>query len=118
MTGLDPAMFDLFREEVRGHVATLSRGLLEVEADPTNPTRIEPLMRAAHSIKGACRIVQIELGVRLSHLMEDALVAAQQGKVRLTPHHIDVLLKGVDLLAGLSTLTPDSTTTWESARHH
>ena len=40
-------------------------------------------MRAAHSIKGACRIVSIDLGVRLSHVMEDALVAAQRGKIRL-----------------------------------
>ena len=107
MTGIDPAMFELFREEVRSHAATLARGLLDVESDPTNPTRIEPLMRAAHSIKGACRIVGIDLGVRLAHVMEDALVAAQHGKIRLTPGDIDALLKGGDVLASLGDLTPD-----------
>ena len=106
MTGIDPAMFELFREEVRSHAATLARGLLDVEADPANPTRIEPLMRAAHSIKGACRIVGIDTGVRLAHVMEDALVAAQHGKIRLTPGDIDALLKGSDLLASLGELTP------------
>ena len=115
MTGIDPAMFELFREEVRSHAATLARRLLDVESDPTNPTRIEPLMRAAHSIKGACRIVGIDLGVRLAHVMEDALVAAQRGTIRLTPDDIDALLKGDDVLATLSDLTPDSAADWGSA---
>jgi two-component system sensor histidine kinase and response regulator WspE len=115
MIGTDPGMFDLFREEVRAHADTLAQGLLEVEADPANPARIEPLMRAAHSIKGACRIVGIELGVRLSHVMEDALVAVQEGKTRLTPHDIDVLLKGSDLLAGLAEVTPAAADEWEAA---
>src|SRR5207253_1490637 len=83
--------------------------------DPANPTRIEPLMRAAHSIKGASRIVGIELGVRLSHVMEDALVAAQHGKIRLTPADIDALLKGADLLTSMAELTPDTIGAWEAA---
>ncbi len=112
MNGIDPGMFDLFREEVRSHSDTLSRGLLDVEADPGNPTRIEPLMRAAHSIKGACRIVGIDLGVRLSHVMEDALVAAQNGHIRLAPPDIDTLLRGADLLSGLAELTPSSVAEW------
>ncbi|HEV3436188.1 MAG TPA: Hpt domain-containing protein, partial [Gemmata sp.] len=107
MIDLDPSMFELFREEVRTHADTLSRGLLDTEADPGNPSRIEPLMRAAHSIKGASRIVGIELGVRLAHVMEDALVAAQHGKIRLTPADVDILLQGADVLAGLAELTPE-----------
>ncbi|HJZ56297.1 MAG TPA: Hpt domain-containing protein, partial [Gemmataceae bacterium] len=104
MTGIDPGMFELFREEVRAHTDTLGRGLLDLEADPGNPNRIEPLMRAAHSVKGAARIVGIEPAVRLAHVMEDALVAAQAGKVRITPADIDTLLKGADLLGGLAGL--------------
>src|SRR5262245_36435576 len=114
MSAIDPGMFELFREEVRAHAAVLSHGLLEVEADPSNAAKIEPLMRAAHSIKGAARIVGIDLAVRLSHVMEDALVAAQAGKVRLAPADIDALLKGADLLASLAELSPATTTTWEA----
>lgn len=114
MTGIDPSLFELFREEVRAHVATLSGGLLELEVDPANPARIEPLMRAAHSIKGACRIVNVDTGVRLAHVMEDALVAAQNGRVLLAPADVDQLLRGTDLLATLADLRPDSTATWEA----
>ncbi len=115
MIDLDPSMFELFREEVRLHSETLSRGLLDSEIDPGNPSRIEPLMRAAHSIKGAARIIGIELGVKLAHAMEDVLVAAQEGKIRLTPNDVDLLLQGSDILAGLAELTPETIETWEAA---
>lgn len=114
MSRTDPSLFELFREEVRLHAATLAQGLLDVEADPANPTRIEPLMRAAHSIKGACRIVGLEPGVQLAHAMEDALVAAQNGAVRLTSADIDQLLKGSDILADLAELSPETVRAWEA----
>jgi two-component system sensor histidine kinase and response regulator WspE len=115
MSMIDSSMFDLFREEVRSHAETLAQGLILTEGDPGNASLIEPLMRAAHSIKGACRIVGIDLGVRLSHVMEDALVAAQHGTIRLTPADVDVLLQGSDILAGLARLTPETTSAWETA---
>ncbi|MFO0805387.1 MAG: hybrid sensor histidine kinase/response regulator [Gemmataceae bacterium] len=101
MTPLEPAMFELFREEVRGHAAALTAGLVELEADAANPEKIEPLMRAAHSIKGAAKIVGVESAVQVAHVLEDALVAAQAGRIRLVPVQIDVLLRAADLLAEL-----------------
>jgi two-component system sensor histidine kinase and response regulator WspE len=115
MIGGDPSMLELFREEVRTHADTLSRGLIEVEADPANPAKIEPLMRAAHSIKGAARIVGIDLAVRLAHVMEDALVAAQRGAIRLSAADVDLLLRGSDVLATLSAITADTSAAWEAA---
>lgn len=101
MNPLEPAMFELFREEVRGHVSALASGLVELESDLANPDRIEPLMRAAHSIKGAARIVGVDSAVQLAHVLEDALVAAQAGRLRIGPGEIDVFLQATDLLAGL-----------------
>jgi two-component system sensor histidine kinase and response regulator WspE len=61
-------------------------------------------MRAAHSIKGAARIVHLDVAVTLAHAMEDCLVAAQEGALTLEPGAIDVLLGAGDLLARLSTI--------------
>ena len=108
MTGIDASMFELFREEVKAHADTLAAGLIAAEANATDPTQLESLMRAAHSIKGAARIVGIDTAVRLAHVMEDAFVAAQEGKIRLTAADIDTLLKGADVLAGLAALTQDT----------
>jgi two-component system sensor histidine kinase and response regulator WspE len=115
MTG-DDSMMDLFREEVRSHAATLSRGLVALENAGGGGSEIEPLMRAAHSIKGAARIVNVEAAVRLAHAMEDALVSAQEGRIRLGPGDIDLLLRGSDVLSGLGETGGGDAATW-SARH-
>ena len=107
MTGIDPSLFELFRDEVRAHADALSTGLLALEADAANPQRIEPLMRAAHSLKGAARIVGVEPAVRLAHVMEDAFVAAQAGKVAIAAADVDRFLQAADVLAGLGAL-PDA----------
>src|SRR5262249_60360416 len=96
------SMMDLFGEEVRTHSASLNAGLLELEGDPGNAQRVEPLMRAAHSIKGAARIVGIEPAVRLAHALEDAMVSAQHGKIRPRAADIDLCLRAADVLAGLA----------------
>src|SRR5689334_11328126 len=113
--GGDFSMMDLFREEVRTHAATLNQGLLDLENAPANPQKLEPLMRAAHSIKGAARIVNIDVAVRLAHVMEDAFVAAQEGRVRIGPTDIDALLRGVDVLAELSQISEVGVEPWSVA---
>ena len=106
LPNIDPTLLELFREEVRSHAAGLSSGLLELEREPTNPQRIEPLMRAAHSLKGACRIVGLDAAVELAHELEDVFVAAQAGKVRITPAGIDSFLRAADVLAALGDGAP------------
>jgi len=102
----DNSMMELFRAEVDSHTQSLSEGLLALEKDPGQLKLIEPLMRAAHSIKGAARIVGVDDGVKVSHVMEDLLVAAQGGQVVLTSEAIDALLRGVDALVRIA--TPDT----------
>ncbi len=102
-TPIDPLMLDLFRVELENNTRTLESGLVTAERDQT-PERIEPLMRAAHSIKGAARIVGLTAAVTLAHAMEDVLSAAQHGKRPLTSDAVDRLLKGNDFFAALSRL--------------
>lgn len=93
------SMLDLFRAELEAQSQALTAGLLAVERDPTAADHLESCMRAAHSLKGAARIIDLEPAVRVAHAMEECLVAAQRGQLRLRREHIDILLKGVDLLA-------------------
>ena len=73
------SMMELFRMEAESHTATLSAGLVALEGASAAPEVIEPLMRAAHSLKGAARIVGLDAAVRVAHAMEDCFVAAQKG---------------------------------------
>lgn len=97
----DPAMLDLFRIEVEAQTRVLSEGLLEIEHHPGDSARLEALMRAAHSLKGAARMVDVRAGVRVAHAMEDGFVAAQRGRLVLGTAQVDLLLRGVDMLTRL-----------------
>ncbi len=108
-------MLDLFRSEVESHAATLNEGLLSLENDPEATDNIEALMRAAHSIKGGARIVELDAAVKLAHTMEDCFVAMQKGELSLDPDHIDILLRGVDMLIRISEAGGDDSDEWTKA---
>lgn len=96
------SMKDLFRAEAESQTQVLTAGLLVLERSPTAADQLEICMRAAHSLKGAARIVDIGIGVTLAHAMEDCFVIAQRNEVKLGRKQIDVLLEGVDLLTDLA----------------
>ncbi len=106
------SMMDLFRQEAESHCAALSDNLLSLERNPTDPEALASLMRAAHSIKGAARIVDLPVVVELAHAMEDVFVAAQDGKLVLGREDIDLLLKGMDMLDGIGSVAEDKMTAW------
>lgn len=93
------SMLELFRGELEAQSQALTSGLLVLERDPVAADQLEACMRAAHSLKGASRIIDLEPAVRVADAMEECFVAAQRGAIRLGRAHIDLLLKGVDLLA-------------------
>jgi two-component system sensor histidine kinase and response regulator WspE len=94
----DAALLQLFEMELKEHAAALDEGLLEMENNPQAVERFEPMMRAAHSIKGSARVVDLEPAVQIAHAMEDCFVAFQNRKTTFKPEAVDLLLKGVDLL--------------------
>jgi len=99
----DASLLELFSLEAEAQTQVLNAGLLALERNPTQADQLEACMRAAHSLKGAARIVGVEAGVSVSHVMEDCLVSAQEGRLYLQPEHIDALLQGTDLLMRIAT---------------
>jgi two-component system sensor histidine kinase and response regulator WspE len=110
------SMHELFRAEVETHCAALSEGLLGLEHAPEDLGIIVPLMRAAHSVKGAARIVGIDAAVGVAHHMEDVLVRMQKGQERATRNRIDQLLEGTDFLLRISKVAEGDIPEW-SAGH-
>ena len=99
----DASLLELFSLEADAQTQVLSAGLLALERNPTQADQLEACMRAAHSLKGAARIVGVDAGVSVAHVMEDCLVSAQEGRLYLQPEHIDALLQGTDLLMRIAT---------------
>jgi len=107
------SMLELFRVEAENQTAILTSGLLALERDPDAPHHWEMLMRAAHSLKGAARMVNLQGAVRIAHALEDCFVAAQHGQVRLREGETDLLFRGVDLLLHFAKHTPATAAEWE-----
>ena len=107
-------MLELFRLEAENQTAILTSSLLELERGAAAPRQLEMLMRAAHSLKGAARIVNLQTAVRVAHAMEDCFALAQQGKLEVRQRETDLLFRGIDLLGQISKHTEASVARWEA----
>lgn len=107
------SLLELFAAECESQCRILSDGLVSLEAKGATPELLEELMRAAHSIKGAARIVSYNQAVRIAHAIEDLFVAAQKGEKILSQDDIDHLLPAVDLLEKVGTSGLETDTDYE-----
>lgn len=96
------SLLDLFRLEAETQLAALNEGLVALE-NGAGAERLDALMRAAHSLKGAARMVGAQGVVRAAHLLEDCVVAAQRGTA-LSRAHIDTLLEAADVIGAWTRL--------------
>jgi two-component system, chemotaxis family, sensor kinase CheA len=86
------AYLDLFREEADEYVQRLNQGLLHLEKFPMDADRINDVFRAAHSLKGSARMMQLEDVARVAHRLEDLLDGLRSGRLAVTSPLIDVAL--------------------------
>jgi chemosensory pili system protein ChpA (sensor histidine kinase/response regulator) len=68
-----PTLYDIFREEARGHLNTLTAGFGEMELQPTAPTTFE-MTRAAHTLGGIAATVGLMPINKLAIALEHALL--------------------------------------------
>ena len=73
----DASLLELFSLEAEAQTQVLNAGLLALERNPTQADQLEACMRAAHSLKGAARIVGVDAGVSVSHVMEAVCICSQ-----------------------------------------
>ena len=68
-----PTLFDIFREEARGHLDTLTHSFAILEAAPRGPTTFE-MTRAAHTLGGIAATVGLTPINKLAIALEHALL--------------------------------------------
>ena len=110
------SLWELFRSEVETQTQALTAALLVLEGDPRHADQLAAAMRAAHSLKGAARIVDLMPAQQLTHTMEDCFVAAQEGRIVLGADAIDVFLQGVDLLTSIGVVAEADAPQWSATR--
>lgn len=108
----DLSMQELFRMEAETQTNTLNDSLLELENSPDDLTVIEKLMRAAHSVKGAARMVGLDSTVKIAHILEDIFVAAQKSELEISIEDMNILLVSVDMIAAMAKATNQNYDEW------
>lgn len=112
----DPIMFDLFCVEIETQCKILNQGLIEIERTPKDRKLFDSLMRAAHSIKGAARVLNLNPIVHLVHMMEDCFTLIQHQESEMPVEKIDQLLRSVDFLSRLSKTSLKEVNSWLSSQ--
>ncbi len=103
---IDAAMLGLFGSELNQHAVVLHT-YLAADAGPGDSASLEPIIRAAHSIRGAARIIGVAPVAELSGVMEALLTGASEGH-EISSAHAQAMREASDLLSSLAALEPDA----------
>lgn len=82
---------DLFKEESDEHLLCLDEGLLALEKNPSDQATLDQVFRAAHSLKGAARMLYLTDVETVAHRCEDVLRLGKNGDSSFSPAVIGLL---------------------------
>lgn len=88
-------------------LASLEETLLLLEHNPADADALNAVFRAAHTIKGGAGIVECDYIVEFTHVVENALDDARDGRIKLDAGLIQLLLASGDQIARLLEFAPD-----------
>jgi two-component system chemotaxis sensor kinase CheA len=99
--------YQYYRVEARDLLEGLNRGTLELEREPASRAPIRELLRLAHTLKGASRVVkQVEIA-DLAHAVEEVLARFREGDAIPSRGEVDAVLGLLDRIsAKLAELDP------------
>lgn len=89
---------EIFIDETKEHLQTLSDELMVLEKEPENMDTINEIFRAAHSLKGMAGTMGYKRMQRLTHDMENVFQEIRSGNMKVQPELVDVLFRGLDAL--------------------
>ncbi len=89
---------EIFIDETREHLQTLSDQLMVLEKEPENTDAINEIFRAAHSLKGMAGTMGYKRMQKLTHNMENVFQEIRSGNMTVQPELVDVLFRGLDAL--------------------
>ncbi len=103
--------YKYFRPEARDLVDQFAKGVLELEKDGSSAAAVQRLLRVAHTLKGAARVVKQSEIANRAHAIEDALSPFRDTAQGMAREHIDAILEHLDEISSrLVTLTPPEST--------
>src|SRR3954453_4290322 len=101
--------YKYFRPEAREILEQFARGVLELEKGEGGATVVQSLLRLAHTLKGAARVVKQPEIANRAHAIEDVLAPLRDCAEVSDRGKIDAVLQHLDAISGhLAGLTPEA----------
>ena len=88
---------ELFIEEAKEHLQTITQALLDLEKNPKDMETLNKIFRSAHTLKGSSGMMGFNDISELTHVMEDVFDELRKG-AEASSNLIDVLFECVDAL--------------------
>lgn len=92
------ALLEQFREESAEHSEAVSRALLALEASPGDEALTGEILRRAHSLKGAARVVGVTAVETAAAAFETVLAEVKSGRLPLDRRGMNTLLAALDAI--------------------
>lgn len=89
---------EIFLDETKEHLQSLSTQLMVLEQEPDNMDTINEIFRAAHSLKGMAGTMGYKRMQNLTHDMENVFSEVRNGAIKVESELVDVLFQCVDAL--------------------
>jgi two-component system chemotaxis sensor kinase CheA len=92
--------YKYFRPEAQEILEQFSRGVLELEKGEGGATVVQKLLRLAHTLKGAARVVKQSEIANRAHAIEDVLAPFRDSAEKPDRGQIDAILQHLDAIGG------------------
>ncbi len=90
---------EMFIDESKEHIQTLSDELMVLEKEPDNIDTINEIFRAAHSLKGMAGTMGYKRMQKLTHDMENVFQEIRSNNMKVIPELVDVLFEALDAIS-------------------
>lgn len=95
---IDQEELELFLEEMDELLQILEEDIIKLEKQPDNPSILQEIFRAAHTIKGSAAAMGFIKLSNLAHSMETVFDGVRSNNISISMELIDVFLKCLDTL--------------------
>lgn len=92
-------LLETYLWEAEEHLKTLNRGIIKLEKNPKDFSLISELFRAAHTLKGASRMMNVTPIRDVAHQLEEILELLRDNKIQYSVQLVDGILASLDFLS-------------------
>ncbi len=92
-------LFEIFKIECDEHIQKLNSGILTLEENPDNPWLLGEILRDAHSLKGAARMIDFKSIEDISHNLETILGKIKKGEITLSTEITNLIFNSLENIA-------------------